>query len=231
MFSKIKIARIYRKNIIIYMGVEEEQLGGVKKYRRSIGKHKKVVQKKAVAKKAKPTSRVFMSRPKPMHRGRLAMRLGGQGNAFDNLLGMMQNGTATAAPAAPATAPATHAAQQVAQFTQQQQHMHQQEGGKFHRRSKSPTKGKKVVVGKPKILRRKNMRKRVGGEEVEQEEEMVEIQSGGFQALQSLVASLSGGGKKHVVRRRPAARNVRPVVRRSASPAARRRRPVARKTH
>ena len=218
------------------MGVEEEQLGGVKKYRRSIGKHKKVVPKKAVAKKAKPTSRVFMSRPKPMHRGRLAMRLGGQGNAFDNLLGMMQNGTATAAPAAPAapattpaTAPATHAAQQVAQFTQQ--HMHQQEGGKFHRRSKSPAKGKKVVVGKPKILRRKNMRKRVGGEEVEQEEEMVEIQSGGFQALQSLVASLSGGGKKHVVRRRPAARNVRPVVRRSASPAARRRRPVARKTH
>lgn len=224
------------------MGVEEEQLGGVKKYRRSIGKHKKVVPKKAVpkkavAKKAKPTSRVFMSHPKPMHRGRLAMRLGGQGNAFDNLLGMMQNGTpaataataAPAAPVAPATTPAaTHAAQQVAQFTQQ--HMHQQEGGKFHRRSKSPAKGKKAVVGKPKILRRKNMRKRVGGEEQEQEEEMVEIQSGGFQALQSLVASLSGGGKKHVVRRRPVARSASPAARR-VRPVARRARPVARRTY
>ena len=214
------------------MGVEEEQLGGVKKYRRSIGKHKKVVPKKAVAKKAKPTSRVFMSRPKPMHRGRLAMRLGGQGNAFDNLLGMMQNGTPVpAAPAAPATTPAAptaHAAQQVAQFTQQ--HMHQQEGGKFHRRSKSPAKGKKVVVGKPKMMRRKNMRKRVGGEEQEQEEEMVEIQSGGFQALQSLVASLSGGGKKHVVRRRPVARSASPAARR-ARPVARRARPVARRTY
>ena len=258
MFIKIKIARIYRKNIIIYMGVEEEQLGGaMRKYRamraKLAGKAKKVMPKKAVAKKAapkhsKPPSRNAMSRPKPMYRGRLGMHLGGQGSAIGNLLGMMQTGTPMSAPAQVATpaAPPAPTAQQVAQFTQQMQQHHQEhqqelQGGRSRRRSRSPSKAakvakaakaKKAVVGKAMKPRRKKMLKR-GGEEREQEEqeEMVdEFQSGGFQqleALESLVASLSGGGygRKRVVRRRPAS------PRRSPSPVARRRRPVARKTH
>jgi hypothetical protein len=115
--------------------------------------------------------------------------------------------------------------------------MHQQnavQGGRPHRRSRSPAKkaakAKKPVVGKAMKPRRKKMVKRGGSEEEqeqEQEEKMVEeFQSGGFQALESLVASLSGGGygRKRVVRRRPVA------PRRSPSPVARRRRPVARRT-
>ena len=248
MFIKIKIARIYRKNIIIYMGVEEEQLGGVmRKYRamkaKLAGKVKKVMPKKVVTKKAapkhlKPPTRVSMSRPKPIHRGRLMVRYGGYeeqqaaqaaqqpNNIMGGLLSMLPSAasTAPAAPTAPATptAPANPTAGQ--------------EGGKRRRRNKSPSKAKpkakkaaKAVGGKPIKPRRKRMLKR-GGEEQEREEEMVEMQSGGFQqleALESLVASLSGGGygRKRVVRRRPAS------PRRSPSPVARRRRPVARKTH
>jgi len=246
MFIKIKIARIYRKNIIIYMGVEEEQLGGaMRKYRAmkaKLAKAKKAMPKKMVAKKAvpkhsKPPSRAAMSRPKPMYRGRLGMHLGGQGmgGMYDMLASSMQQQSAqpaqvVAPPVAPPVAPT---AQQVAQFTQQ---MHQQQavqGGRPHRRSRSPAKkaakAKKPVVGKAMKPRRKKMVKRGGSEEEqeqEQEEKMVEMQSGGFQALESLVASLSGGGygRKRVVRRRPVA------PRRSPSPVARRRRPVARRT-
>jgi len=246
MFIKIKIARIYRKNIIIYMGVEEEQLGGaMRKYRAmkaKLAKAKKAMPKKMVAKKAvpkhsKPPSRVAMSHPKPIYRGRLGMHLGGQGmgGMYDMLTSSMQQQSAqpaqVAAPPA-ATPAATPTAQQVAQFTQQ---MHQQnavQGGRPHRRSRSPAKkaakAKKAVVGKAMKPSRKKMLKRGGSEEEqEQEEKMVEeFQSGGFQALESLVASLSGGGygRKRVVRRRPVA------PRRSPSPVARRRRPVARRT-
>jgi hypothetical protein len=240
MFIKIKIARIYRKNIIIYMGVEEEQLGGaMRKYRSmkaKLAKAKKAMPKKMVAKKAvpkhsKPPSRVAMSRPKPIYRGRLGMHLGGQGmgGMYDMLANSMQQQPAQVAttPAAPVATP-----EKVAQFTQQ---MHQQnavQGGRPHRRSRSPAKkaakAKKAVVGKAMKPSRKKMLKR-GGSEEEQEppdEVMEEIQSGGFQALESLVASLSGGGygRKRVVRRRPVA------PRRSPSPVARRRRPVARRT-
>jgi hypothetical protein len=245
MFIKIKIARIYRKNIIIYMGVEEEQLGGaMRKYRSmkaKLAKAKKAMPKKMVAKKAvpkhsKPPSRVAMSRPKPIYRGRLGMHLGGQGmgGMYDMLANSMQQQPAQVA-APPAAPPVATPAQQVAQFTQQMhQQMHQQnavQGGRPHRRSRSPAKkaakAKKAVVGKAMKPSRKKMLKRGGSEEEQDpEEKMEEIQSGGFQALESLVASLSGGGygRKRVVRRRPVA------PRRSPSPVARRRRPVARRT-
>jgi hypothetical protein len=247
MFIKIKIARIYRKNIIIYMGVEEEQLGGaMRKYRAMKAKlakaklakkvmPKKVAAKKAVPKHSKPPSRAAMSRPKPMYRGRLGMHLGGQ-QGIDGMGGMynMLANSMQQQPAQVATTPAAQVAtpDKVAQFTQQQMHQQQAvQGGRPHRRSRSPakkaTKAKKAVVGKAMKPRRKKMVKRGGSEEEqEQEEEMVEeFQSGGFQALESLVASLSGGGygRKRVVRHRP-------VARRSPSPVARRRRPVARRT-
>jgi len=246
MFIKIKIARIYRKNIIIYMGVEEEQLGGaMRKYRSmkaKLAKAKKAMSKKMVAKKAvpkhsKPPSRVAMSRPKPIYRGRLGMHLGGQGmgGMYDMLANSMQQQSAqVAAPhVAPhvATPTATPTAQQVAQFTQQMHQHNAVQGGRPHRRSRSPAKkaakAKKAVVGKAMKPSRKKMLKRGGSEEEQDPDDvMEEIQSGGFQALESLVASLSGGGygRKRVVRRRPVA------PRRSPSPVARRRRPVARRT-
>jgi hypothetical protein len=191
---------------------------------------KKMVAKKAVPKHSKPPSRVAMSRPKPIYRGRLGMHLGGHG-MYDMLASSMQQQSAQVAttPAAPVATP-----EKVAQFTQQ---MHQQnavQGGRPHRRSRSPakkaTKAKKAVVGKAMKPSRKKMLKRGGSEEEQEqdpEEKIVEdFQSGGFQALESLVASLSGGGygRKRVVRRRPVA------PRRSPSPVARRRRPVARRT-
>ena len=246
MFIKIKIARIYRKNIIIYMGVEEEQLGGKRRVYKSVKKAKVVGKPKKVVKAMKVApKRTGLSRLKPMYRGRLGMHLGGQqGMGLAGMFGALTTPQQTAAPAAPPATPAPVATpQQVAAFTQQM-HQHQQRaeevtGGRPRRhRSRSPSK---VVKAKPKArLARpagKMMKPRAkkyssrGGFEEEQEqeqEEMEMVQSGGFQqlqALESLVSSLSGGGygRKRVVRHRP-------VVRRSPSPVARRRRPAARRT-
>jgi hypothetical protein len=250
MFIKIKIARIYRKNIIIYMGVEEEQLGGKRRVYKSVKKPKSVGKPKKVVKAAKAMKvapkRTGLSRLKPMYRGRLGMHLGGQqGMGLAGMFGALTTPQQTAAPAAPPATPAPVATpQQVAAFTQQM-HQHQQQqqaeevkGGRPRRhRSRSPSK---VVKAKPKArLARpagKMMKPRAkkyssrGGFEEEQEQEqedMEMVQAGGFQqlqALESLVSSLSGGGygRKRVVRHRP-------VVRRSPSPVARRR-PAARRT-
>jgi hypothetical protein len=252
MFIKIKIARIYRKNIIIYMGVEEEQLGGKRRVYKSVKKAKVVGKPKKVVKAMKAMKvapkRTGLSRLKPMYRGRLGMHLGGQqGMGLAGMFGALTTPQQTAAPTAPAAPPATPAPvatpQQVAAFTQQM-HQYQQRaeevtGGRPRRhRSRSPSK---VVKAKPKArLARpagKMMKPRAkkyssrGGFEEEQEQEQEEMefkQEGGFQqlqALESLVSSLSGGGygRKRVVRHRP-------VVRRSPSPVARRRRPSARRT-
>jgi hypothetical protein len=239
MFIKIKIARIYRKNIIIYMGVEEEQLGGKRRVYKSVKKAKVVGKPKKVVKAAKVApKRTGLSRMKPMYRGRLGMHLGGQqGMGLAGMFGALTTPQQTAAPAAPPAAPVA-TPQQVAAFTQQmhQQHAEEVTGGRPRRhRSRSPSK---VVKAKPKARPAgKMMKPRAkkyssrGGFEEEQEqeqEEMEMVQSGGFQqlqALENLVSSLSGGGygRKRVVRRRP-------VVRRSPSPVARRRRPSARRT-
>jgi hypothetical protein len=243
MFIKIKIARIYRKNIIIYMGVEEEQLGGKRRVYKSVKKAKVVGKPKKVVKAMKAMKvapkRTGLSRLKPMYRGRLGMHLGGQqGMGLAGMFGALTTPQQTAAPAAPPATPAPVATpQQVAAFTQQR--AEEVTGGRPRRhRSRSPSK---VVKAKPKArLARpagKMMKPRAkkyssrGGFEEEQEqeqEEMEMVQSGGFQqlqALESLVSSLSGGGygRKRVVRHRP-------VVRRSPSPVARRRRPSARRT-
>ena len=250
MFIKIKIARIYRKNIIIYMGVEEEQLGGKRRVYKSVKKPKSVGKPKKVVKAMKVVpKRTGLSPLKPMYRGRLGMHLGGQqgmglAGMFSALTTPQQTAVhvASAAPAAP-PAPPAHVAtpQQVAAFTQQmhQQHAHQQhaeevKGGRPRRhRSRSTSK---VVKAKPKARaagkmmkpRAKKNSSRGGFEEEQEQEEMEMVQSGGFQqlqALEKLVDGLSGGGyeRKRVVRHRP-------VVRRSPSPVARRRRPAARRT-
>jgi hypothetical protein len=241
MFIKIKIARIYRKNIIIYMGVEEEQLGGKRRVYKSVKKAKVVGKPKKVVKAMKAMKvapkRTGLSRLKPMYRGRLGMHLGGQqGMGLAGMFGALTTPQQPAAPAAPPAPVATP--QQVAAFTQQM-HQHQQRaeevtGGRPRRhRSRSPSK---VVKAKPKARpagkmmkpRAKKYSSRGGFEEEQEQEEMEMVQSGGFQqlqALEKLVEGLSGGGygRKRVVRRRP-------VVRRSPSPVARRRRPSARRT-